>query len=68
MHEKYIDYIKNTGLVPLPIRFFDEDWEPIGPSVRRRMVEEGSIQEKDGMIYLVEIDDHADHGGTPHDD
>lgn len=54
MHEKYIQYIKNTGHVPLPIEFFDDDWEPIGPQVRRRMVAEGSIVERDGGIYLAD--------------
>lgn len=51
--KKYVQYIKNTGRVPLAVAMFDEDWEPIGPMVRRDMVEEGLIIIEDGGIKLV---------------
>ena len=49
----YIEYIKNTGGSPL-ITWFDEDWEPIGPMVRKKLEEVNAIQYKDGKIILVE--------------
>lgn len=38
---QYVDYINNTAQVPLKTEDFDEDWDPIGPSVRGELVEEG---------------------------
>lgn len=35
--QRYVDYINNTGQVPLAESAFDEDWEPIGPMVREEM-------------------------------
>lgn len=43
--KQYVDYIRNTGRIPLPVAMFDEDWEPIGPMVRSQM-------EKAGLIYI----------------
>lgn len=53
-HQKYIDYIRNTGLVPVPTAFFDDDFEPIGPRVRERMVREGLITVATDGIRIVE--------------
>lgn len=53
MHKKYLEYIKNTGGNP-KISHFDEDWEPVGPQVRKALVEAKLIYEKDGLIYLTE--------------
>lgn len=53
MYQKYLNYIKNTGGKP-KITHFDEDWEPIGPQVRKAMVEAKLIYEQDGLIYLAE--------------
>lgn len=50
--DKYVQYIKNTGRVPLPIAMFDEDHEPVGPMVRHDLVKYGIIIEKDGGITL----------------
>lgn len=50
---KYLDYIKNTGGSP-EIRWFDDDWEPIGPLVRKEMREAGLIIEDFGMIHVCE--------------
>lgn len=52
--KRYVDYIKNTGAVPLPIGQFDDDWEPIGPMVRRDLVTAGLVDERDGGLYLKE--------------
>lgn len=41
MYQKYLDYIRNTGGVSTDQ--FDEDWEPIGPMVRRDLVNAGLI-------------------------
>ena len=52
MHEKYLQYIKNTGGSP-KIEEFDDDWEPIGPMVRKDMKHAGLIEEKDGRVFIV---------------
>ena len=41
--QKYLDYIDNTGGHPT-IAEFDEDWEPIGPMVRRDLEAAGLIE------------------------
>lgn len=41
--QKYVQYIQNTGHDPLPVAYFDEDWEPIGPNVRWHMERAGLI-------------------------
>jgi len=56
VYTKYIEYIKNTGGNP-KIEWFDEDWEPIGPSVRQRMAELGLTKEDDGYIMAEEDKD-----------
>lgn len=50
--DKYVQYIKNTGLIPLRVSHFDEDWEPIGPQVRRDLVSAKMIKQHGGQIYL----------------
>lgn len=50
--QQYIDHIRNTGRVPLPIEQFDEDWEPIGPMVRRDLVKADLVEERDGGLIL----------------
>lgn len=42
--QQYVDYINNTGMVPLRIDLFDDDQEPIGPMVRAEL-------QKGGFIY-----------------
>jgi hypothetical protein len=42
-HQKYVDYINNTGQRPLSVEAFDDDNDPIGPMVRRDMAAEGLI-------------------------
>jgi len=49
---KYVQYIHNTGQSLLPIDAFDDDWEPIGPSVRRDLVAAGLIIETNGRVAL----------------
>jgi hypothetical protein len=41
--QKYLDYIDNTGGAP-SVEEFDEDWEPIGPMVRRDMETAGLVK------------------------
>jgi len=53
MFQKYLDYIKNTGGSP-KISEFDEDWEPIGPLLRKDMAKAGLITEVDGRLKAVE--------------
>lgn len=49
-YAKYLDYIKNSGGNPT-VAWFDEDWEPIGPTVRREMEAAGLIRVIEGRIY-----------------
>ena len=50
---KYIEYIRNTGGEPT-LAWFDEDWEPVGPTVRADLLNEGVAEESDGKIRLTE--------------
>jgi hypothetical protein len=52
--QKFIDYIRNTGRVPLPVEFFDDDWEPVGPTVRSDLIDAGLITIRDDGIRLTE--------------
>lgn len=53
-YDRYINYMKNVG-GKIKIDYFDEDWEPIGPELRRNMKEAGLIiQDKENIIRLVE--------------
>ncbi len=51
--QKYVDYIKNTGQVPLKVAHFDDDWEPIGPTVRRDLLGANLITVDNDGIRLV---------------
>lgn len=51
--DEYLRYVKNTGMNPLPISMFDEDHEPIGPSIREDMKNMRLIAEQDGGIVLT---------------
>lgn len=52
--KEYTDYIRNTGMVPLPIEIFDDDWDPIGNLMRRDMVKANLITVEQDGIRLVE--------------
>ena len=45
----YLEYIQNTGGNP-KISHFDEDWEPIGPLLRKEMKNKHLIYEENGKI------------------
>lgn len=52
--EQYVQYIKNTGLNgKLTTEQFDDDWEPIGPVVRKDMLSENLITITDNKITLI---------------
>lgn len=51
-HQNYIDYLNNTNRLPLPVAQFDEDWEPIGPKIRRDMEAADLIQVRNDVIHL----------------
>lgn len=53
IYQKYLDYIDNTGGSP-KVEHFDEDWEPIGPDLRKRMTEANLIEEREGKLYKLE--------------
>lgn len=50
---QYLQYIENTGFDELPIKFFDEDWEPIGPSLREDMMNRGLISHNGDTLSLT---------------
>lgn len=43
--KQYVDYIRNTGQKPLSTAAFDDDWDPIGPLLRKEMTALGLIYE-----------------------
>ena len=51
--ETYLQYIFNAGGNPL-IEWFDDDWEPIGPQIRKELEDLGLAYEVDGRIHIVE--------------
>ncbi len=51
-YEKYTDYIKNAGGSPL-LKWFDDDWDPIGPTIRKEMETLGLVRVIEGRIYLT---------------
>lgn len=57
--KRYIDYIVNTGHDPLPIEAFDEDWEPIGRSVRGQLLAAGAITIAGDGIRLTDAGSEA---------
>jgi hypothetical protein len=52
--KEYVEYVRNTGQRPLATAAFDEDWEPVGPSVRRDMLAAGLIEEALGALMLTD--------------
>lgn len=46
---KYVQYIRNVGR-PVKFEEFDDDWEPIGPMIRKDLVAAGFCVEEDGCI------------------
>jgi len=53
MFKQYLDYIKNTGGNPT-VEGFDDDYEPIGPMVRRDMEQAGLIRTVNGRLEIIE--------------
>ena len=48
--KRYAQYIVNTAHDPLPNEMFDNDWEPIGPKLRRELETVGWVTQKaDGL-------------------
>lgn len=53
--ENAVQYIRNTKNVPLRREAFDDDWEPVGPMLRKSLVEKGLVREdSDGGLWIVE--------------
>lgn len=50
----YVEYIRNTARVPLPVELFDDDWEPIGPLVRAEMIAAGLVECTPSGLTLTE--------------
>ena len=51
-YRRYVDYILKAGGSPT-ITWFDDDWSPIGPKVRKDLIGMKVIEEKAGRIYLI---------------
>lgn len=52
--KKYVQYISNTSLVPLSSEIFDDDWEPIGPDMRRWLITAGWVTEDDDGLRITD--------------
>jgi predicted phage terminase large subunit-like protein len=50
---RYVHYIRNTGIIPLPCGTFDVDWEPAGPLIRKQLVAAGLVDERDGWLHIT---------------
>ena len=50
---EYLEYINNTGGSP-EVKWFDDDYEPIGEMVRTDMRTEGLIVQREGKIFLTD--------------
>lgn len=50
--KQYLEYIRNTG-GNATVAIFDDDWEPIGPMVRRIMIPTYAVV-RDGKLELTE--------------
>ena len=49
---KYVDYIKNVG-GNIKTKDFDEDWEPIGPRIRKELLDAEFTSESNGVMILL---------------
>jgi len=56
---QYIEYIRNTGRDPLITAWFDDDWMPVGPTVRNEMQNERLIEVVGDGIRLTSRANHA---------
>lgn len=52
---QYCQYVRNTGRVILAAADFDDDWAPIGPSLRRDMEAAGLIAQEHDALYLTDL-------------
>ena len=50
--QRYVDYIRNTGRNPLEKAAFDDDWQPVGPSVREQLEAAGLIIQAGPVLSL----------------
>lgn len=46
-------YVRNTGQRPLEIIDFDDDHSPVGPMLRKAMLNAGLIEEGQGALMLT---------------
>ena len=53
--EKYCQYLRNVGGRKIQTSKFDDDWNPVGPDVRRRLLDAGFAYEQDGLIVLSPV-------------
>lgn len=53
-YSKELQYLKNTGSNEVPISWFDEDHEPIGPKLREQMKDAKLISERNGKIIICD--------------
>jgi len=51
--KQYLQYVINAG--GPTIEQFDDDWEPIGPRLRKQLSDEGLIDESDHSVRLTAL-------------
>lgn len=60
-HKEYLQYIVNTG-GNVTIAGFDDDWEPIGPMLRRDLMPVFIVEQPDGKLALTDAGRDALYG------
>jgi hypothetical protein len=53
--KEYVQYIINTGMANAGLlqSQFDEDWEPIGPQLRRDLLKQRWTAESRGKVFVT---------------
>lgn len=58
---RYLRYVKNTG--GCTVAQFDDDWEPIGPSVRRDIMPRYVINQGEKLMLTEAGEEELTEGG-----
>lgn len=55
---QYLQYVKNTG-GNATVAGFDDDWEPIGPMLRKDLMPTYIVEDLNGKLHLTAAGDAA---------
>lgn len=62
-HIQYLKYVQNTG-GNATVSGFDDDWEPIGPMLRKELMPTYIVENPDGRLALTEAGSAAIVGSS----